>query len=199
LRGLQRADERLMARSRALRSHRLDRCLVALTRAASYSRLWLGVALLLAACGGRRGRRAAGRGLLAIALAASVANGPAKLLARRRRPASAAARALIGTPRSTSFPSGHSASAFAFATGACAELPALAALLVPLAGAVAYSRVHAGVHYPSDVAAGAAIGIGAGGLAGRVRRPRAQPAGGWSIRTMLPEGSRTAQSRVPQG
>jgi undecaprenyl-diphosphatase len=73
-------------------------------------------------------------------------------------------------PRSTSFPSGHSAAAFAFATGACDELPVLAPVLVPLAGAVAYSRVHIGVHYPSDVAAGAAIGIGSGVLATRLPR-----------------------------
>jgi undecaprenyl-diphosphatase len=38
-------------------------------------------------------------------------------------------------------------------------------VLVPLAAAVAYSRVHIGVHYPSDVVAGVAIGIGAGALA----------------------------------
>jgi undecaprenyl-diphosphatase len=49
-------------------------------------------------------------------------------------------------------------------------LPILAAGLVPLAATVAYSRVHAGVHYPSDVAAGAAIGIGAGALTTRLRR-----------------------------
>jgi len=84
----------------------------------------------------------------------------------------------IRMPRSTSFPSGHSAAAFAFASGACAELPALAPALVPLAGAVAYSRVHTGVHYPSDVAAGAAIGIGSGvlatGLPRWVRRRRVE-------------------------
>jgi undecaprenyl-diphosphatase len=73
-------------------------------------------------------------------------------------------------PGSTSFPSGHSAAAFAFTTGACQELPVLAPVLVPLAGAVAYSRVHTGVHYPSDVAAGAAIGICSGILARRVPR-----------------------------
>jgi undecaprenyl-diphosphatase len=71
-------------------------------------------------------------------------------------------------PRSSSFPSGHSAAAFAFATGACGELPGLLLLLGPLACAVAYSRVHTGVHYPSDVAGGAAIGIGSGVLASRL-------------------------------
>jgi undecaprenyl-diphosphatase len=150
----------------------LDGSLVAITRAANYSRLWLAIAGGLAAFGGRRGRRAAERGLIALALAAAVANGPAKLLVRRRRPFRHSRPALIRIPRSTSFPSGHSATAFAFATGAVAELPPLAPVLIPLAGAVAYSRVHTGVHYPSDVMAGAAIGVGSGALATRLARAR---------------------------
>jgi undecaprenyl-diphosphatase len=158
-------DRWLMKRSFGTRSPALDRTLIAITRAANYSRLWLVVAGALAAFGGEQGRRAARRGLIAIAVAAVVANGPAKLLARRRRPCSQSRPTLIPMPRSTSFPSGHSAAAFAFATGACAELPALAPVLVPLAGVVAYSRVHTGVHYPSDVAAGVGIGIGSGLLA----------------------------------
>jgi undecaprenyl-diphosphatase len=81
-------------------------------------------------------------------------------------------------PRSRSFPSGHSASAFAFATAASKELPPLAPVLVPLAGAVAYSRVHAGVHYPSDVAAGAAGGVICGVIASRLRLRRDPPVAG---------------------
>jgi len=159
---LQRLDRRLMGRSFDARSPALDRSLVAVTRAASYSRLWLLIAVAMAVFGGRQGRRAAKRGLVAIAVAAPVANGPAKLLVRRRRPSSRSRPTLIRMPRSTSFPSGHAAAAFAFSAGACAELPALATVLVPLAGIVAYSRVHTGVHYPSDVAAGIGIGIGSG-------------------------------------
>jgi undecaprenyl-diphosphatase len=53
-------------------------------------------------------------------------------------------------PRSTSWPSGHSASAFAFAAG----VP-----LSALASFVAYSRVHTGVHYPSDAIAGTVSGV----------------------------------------
>jgi len=151
-----------------MRSPGLNRSLVALTRAANYSRLWLLIAGVLALCGGRAGRRAAGRGLVAVAIAAAVSNGPAKLLVRRRRPSEQPAPTLIRMPRSTSFPSGHSAAAFAFAQAACAEVPALVPILAPLACAVAYSRVHAGVHYPSDVAAGAAIGVGSGALATRL-------------------------------
>jgi undecaprenyl-diphosphatase len=165
-RRVQHLDRRLMKRSSDTRSPTLDRTLIAITRAASYSRLWLAIAGALAVFGKGRGRMAAGRGLIAIAIAAGVANGPAKLLARRRRPSSLSHPALIRTPQSTSFPSGHSAAAFAFVTGACAEMPALAPALVPLAGTVAYSRVHTGVHYPSDVAAGVGIGIGSGLLAG---------------------------------
>lgn len=167
-RSLQRLDERLMRRARSVRAPALDSLLVMVTEAASYSRLWLLSAGVLAVCCGQDGRRAAGRGVVAITTAAFVANGPAKLLARRRRPVPVSGPALIDMPFSTSFPSGHSASAFAFATGACAEVPALALLLVPLAGAVAYSRVYVGVHYPSDVAAGIAIGIGSGLIAGRI-------------------------------
>jgi len=164
-RRVQHLDRRLMKRSFETRSPALDRTLIAITRAANYSRLWLVIAGALAIFGGGQGRRAAGRGLIAIAIAAGVANGPAKLLARRRRPPSRLHPALIRTPRSTSFPSGHSAAASAFVTGACAELPMLAPALVPLAGTVAYSRVHTGVHYPSDVAVGVGIGIGSGLLA----------------------------------
>jgi membrane-associated phospholipid phosphatase len=169
-RRVQRFDRRLMRRSFGARSPALDRILIATTRAANYSRLWLVVAGGLALFGGRRGRRAAWRGLIAIAIAAGVANGPAKLLVRRRRPSSRGQPTLIRTPRSTSFPSGHSATAFAFATGASAELPVLMPVLVPLAGAVAYSRVHTGVHYPSDVAAGVGIGIASGLLATQMMR-----------------------------
>jgi membrane-associated phospholipid phosphatase len=167
---VQRLDQRLMRRSFEARSPVLDRTLVNVTRAANYSRLWLAIAAALGALGGRRGQRAAGRGVIAIAIAAALANGPAKLIARRRRPFSRSRPALIRVPRSTSFPSGHTAAAFAFATAASVEMPILAPVLVPVAGAVAYSRVHTGVHYPSDVTAGIAIGVGSGLIAARLRR-----------------------------
>ena len=61
-------------------------------------------------------------------------------------------------PRSTSFPSGHSASAFAFATGVAAAAPAAGIPLSALAALVAYSRVHTGVHYPVDALVGSVTG-----------------------------------------
>ncbi|WP_037664717.1 phosphatase PAP2 family protein, partial [Streptomyces aurantiacus] len=70
-------------------------------------------------------------------------------------------RRLKRQPVTTSFPSGHSASAAAFAAGVALESPRLGAAVAPLAGAVALSRVYTGVHFPSDVLAGAALGAGA--------------------------------------
>jgi undecaprenyl-diphosphatase len=57
-----------------------------------------------------------------------------------------------------SFPSGHTLHAVSFTWQACAHFPELAWVLVPLAALIASSRVVLGLHYPSDVLAGAAIG-----------------------------------------
>ena len=70
----------------------------------------------------------------------------------------------------TSFPSGHSASAFAFANGVSGEMPELAVPLRLAAAAVAWSRVHTGVHYPGDVITGSLIGGAVGEAVGWLRR-----------------------------
>jgi diacylglycerol kinase family enzyme/membrane-associated phospholipid phosphatase len=137
-----------------------DELMVMLSRAADHSVLWGVLATGAASLGGTRGRRAAGHGLLALAVASATANGPMKLLVARRRPGSP--RRLRRMPRTSSFPSGHSASAFAFAVAATRELPEAGPVLLPLAAGVSYSRVYLGVHYPGDVIAGAAFGAAVG-------------------------------------
>ena len=164
LRALQRLDRRV---SRRLPRHvvPLNATLLVLGRMADRWLLWIGLSGALAAGGGRFGRRAAMRGLLSAGVASAVANGPVKLLARRSRPpAAAAARGLPGLPvtSTTSFPSSHAATAFAFATGVTQELPIAAVPVAAVAGLVGYSRVHTGVHHPSDAVAGALLGVGAG-------------------------------------
>jgi undecaprenyl-diphosphatase len=140
----------------------LDRAMARLSHAADYSRVSLAAAALMASIGGRRGRSAAAGGVASIAVTASVVNLGLKPLGRRRRPDRAVTQVPVARhvrmPSSTSFPSGHSAAAFAFATGVGHVLPAVAVPLRGLAALVAYSRVHTGVHYPGDVAAGALIG-----------------------------------------
>ncbi|MFZ5656282.1 MAG: phosphatase PAP2 family protein [Pseudomonadota bacterium] len=64
-----------------------------------------------------------------------------------------------------SFPSGHTLHAVSFSTIACSHYPDLAPLLLPFVALVAASRPILGLHYPSDVLAGAAIGASIGGLA----------------------------------
>jgi undecaprenyl-diphosphatase len=148
-----------------------------LSGAADKSRVWLAIAALIAAAGGRRGRRAALEGVAAIAVTSATVNLGIKPIARRRRPDRAQPALFEGRhvpmPRSASFPSGHAASAFAYAVGR--HLPVLAVPIRLLAVAVAYSRVHTGVHYPGDVVVGSVTGAGTRGHGrrrGRPRRPR---------------------------
>jgi membrane-associated phospholipid phosphatase len=141
----------------------MDVALRRLSRAASYSRLWLGCSAVLAACGGKRGRHAAENGLTSIALTSAVVNLVLKPIGNRRRPDrqmyDIPVARQVTMPRSTSWPSGHSASAFAFASGVSAAWPQAGIPLSVVASLVAYSRVHTGVHYPSDTIAGTASGV----------------------------------------
>lgn len=176
-------DRRLTKRIGEFRRSPVDGGLRRLTVAANHSGLWLAIAALLAARRGKA-RRAALRGVLAIAATSFTANAVCKPLAPRRRPAADALptwRTIANPPTSSSFPSGHAASAAAFTTAVAIESPAAAAAIAPLAATVAYSRVHVGVHWPSDVVAGAAIGTA---VAFATRR-------WWPTRPPLPARART--------
>jgi membrane-associated phospholipid phosphatase len=140
----------------------LDRAMSRLSRAADYSRLSLASAAVLAVTGGREGRRGAALGLASLAVTSAVVNLAVKPLWRRPRPDRIAEAVPLARhvrmPTSQSFPSGHSASAFAFATGVGQVMPTTAIPLRALAAVVAYSRVHTGVHYPGDVLVGGLTG-----------------------------------------
>jgi membrane-associated phospholipid phosphatase len=141
----------------------LDPALARISNAANYSRLWLAVAGVLTPFG-TEPRRAALTGLAAVGATSAVVNLAVKPLLARSRPtrAEASGTQRVRMPTSRSFPSGHAASAFTFASAVGGELPALAMPLRLMATTVAYSRVHTGVHYPGDVIIGALIGAGTG-------------------------------------
>jgi undecaprenyl-diphosphatase len=161
----------------------MDAALRRLSLAANYSGLWLGSSALLAVFGGKRGRRATENGLAAIALTSAVVNLVLKPLGNRRRPdrdtQNVPVTRQVEMPSSTSWPSGHSASAFAFATGVGAAFPAAGIPVTVVASLVAYSRVHTGVHYPSDAIAGTVSGVALAPVAVTAlerRRWRSRPA-----------------------
>jgi membrane-associated phospholipid phosphatase len=135
-----------------------------LSKAANYSVLSMPIAGVIGTVGGHRGRHAAVRGLTAVGASSIVANLIVKPVFARRRPrrSKVIAGRRTSMPTSGSFPSGHTASAFAFAAAVTADLPRLAFPLYALATAVGYTRVHTGVHYPSDVMAGTVLGLTVG-------------------------------------
>ena len=141
---------------------RLDAGMRRLSHAANHSRLSFASAAVLALAGGAGGRRGARTGLASVAATSAIVNLALKPLARRRRPRrgehASPVQRHVEMPTSSSLPSGHSACAFAFATGVGQHAPPPAIALRMLATLVAYSRVHTGVHYPGDVVAGALVG-----------------------------------------
>ncbi|MFJ8663065.1 phosphatase PAP2 family protein [Streptomyces sp. NPDC093795] len=168
LRDLRAIDGAVYAAVAATPSPALDAGLRRLSHTADHSKISFTLAAALALVPGRP-RRAALAGVGAIAVASAAANLLGKRLVRRERPDREAARVVAGRhvpmPDSASFPSGHTASAVAFATAVGVVLPPAAVPLQVLAMAVGYSRVHTGVHYPGDVAAGAVLGIASAAVA----------------------------------
>jgi membrane-associated phospholipid phosphatase len=162
----------------------LDEPLRRLSGLANHSKLWLGAAGALFLLGGRSGRRAAVTGVVALGVNSAIVNLPMKFASGRARPdresAGVPEQRRVPMPTSSSFPSGHSASGFAFAGAVAGSMPGIAVPLRGLAAAVAYSRVHTGVHFPGDVVVGSLVGAMVGeatslvGRAIRHRRTRAE-------------------------
>jgi membrane-associated phospholipid phosphatase len=149
------------------RHRSLDRLAAGLAHLGRGGILWIAVG---AAAHGFDLRRQRVTLQLALGVLAAYAGsaGLARLI-RRGRPCHGSDVALIECPDGPGLPSDQVAGAFAGASALSASLPRLALPLNALALAVAAARVYAGVHYPSDVLGGAAIGV----LAGRAASARA--------------------------
>lgn len=118
---------------------------------------------------GARGRRAVLRGMACSAVAA-VVQFPFKLVFRRARPLGAG---LLRTDRRTSsFPSGHTASDLSFMFGATQEIPLLIAPLSVATLGSHWSLMRSRIHYPSDILAGGAVAVAVTGAAWKLWPPR---------------------------
>jgi membrane-associated phospholipid phosphatase len=156
-----RALDRALLRALRTRGHSpgAERVVLAFTRAGEHGILWQALCLAGIALDGRR--RGAYVRTMRTVLIAYLANIGLKYLVRRPRPRLESLPALSSTVTSLSFPSAHSTTSFAAARSLAAEGVVSPLAVYPLAVAMAASRVYVGVHYPSDVVAGATLGTAA--------------------------------------
>jgi len=154
-------DDRVFDVVASWHSPLLDRTMPELSIVATKSRLWMGIAALLAIFGGAKGRRTAIEGMVAIGVNSFVVNIPLKSAVRRKRPDDEVPEGRrLAKPESYSFPSGHTASAAAFSGVVARAYPKRWLPINGLAAMVGFSRVYTGVHYPGDVLGGWTVGKG---------------------------------------
>ena len=164
-------DERIDAWIEPHRSPALDRVFYGLSSAADHGMLWHAIGAGRALV--RRDPRAAVRFNLALGIESAITNGFVKSLFRRERPPEHFEHEDplpygMRRPITSSFPSGHAATAFMCATMLSDRRTAPA--WFTLAALVASSRVYVRMHHVSDVAAGAALGLALGAVARRFVR-----------------------------
>lgn len=139
----------------------LTRLMRSLTRLGD-TESWVAIGLAFGLNGGDGLRRMT---LLAISAALATAfSQPLKRLTQRPRPSVGLSDfcARIHEPDDFSFPSGHTAVAFAVACALAGEGHLIAVICLVLAIGIGISRIYLGAHYPLDVVAGAVLGVGAG-------------------------------------
>ncbi len=137
----------------------VEKAAKALGRAGNNGAIWFGIGVVLAAFDS--GNREAWLICAVLAPIAIVLNFGVKLVVKRPRPVLEGLAPLGGAPSSLSFPSAHATSSFAVAT-AMTRVEPLGALAFALAFALALGRPYLGMHYPSDVLAGAVLGVALG-------------------------------------
>jgi undecaprenyl-diphosphatase len=149
-----------------------DRFLTRLSWVMTSGAGWLLFLLLATLVDRRRGWKATRAVAPALWLATATVEHPIKKWFRRRRPFVSLIEAIIvgRKPGSYSFPSGHSAAAFAGALLLAREYPACARGFFGLASLVAFSRIYLGVHYPGDVLSGSLLGMVLARIYSRVLR-----------------------------
>jgi membrane-associated phospholipid phosphatase len=140
----------------------------------------------LGALGDARARCSSRACALSASIAAGIAASAAALakeITDRARPplGESSVEPLIPIPESTSFPSGHAATAFAAATAVALLYPRLRVPALLIAALVALSRVYLGVHYWSDVVVGSLVGV----------------AIGWATVSAVRRGARALRERAP--
>jgi membrane-associated phospholipid phosphatase len=158
------ADERILrwARTRG-HSHRAERAVACFSRTGEHGAVWLAIGTAgWALDPSRRARWARATGVVAGTFAL---NTTVKRIVRRPRPQLPGLPALTSTPTQLSFPSAHSSTSFAGAR-VYTRLGLPAPPLYALATLLAASRLYLGVHYPSDILAGALLGTTTASAAG---------------------------------
>lgn len=165
-----------------------DRLMPFLSVVGNKGAIWLVLLGVIAVFGNKTGRGIALAGLVALAIGFASSES-LKYVTMRPRPFLTLpdVRLLVAAPHSYAFPSGHTTSSFAVATGvllAARKVIRKAPLwgwgLLVLAAAISYSRIYVGVHWPTDVAAGMVLGVVCGWLGARLVTGRAaRPPGGF--------------------
>jgi len=150
-------DERLLriVRTRGHGDRRVERAVAGFSRLGEHGGVWLAVGALGYALDRPRATR--WRDAVGVVAGTYALNTALKLAVRRRRPELPGLPALTGTPTQLSFPSAHASTSFA-AAGLYTRLGLPAPALYSLALGLSLSRLYLGVHYPSDILAGAALG-----------------------------------------
>lgn len=170
-----------------------DRFLYTLSQAANHSLIWHGINLVDGVVGGPTHRRRALRRSIILGVDQAVVNGPVKWVFRRRRPDEPDHHPHeLRKPVTSSFPSGHASAAVCAATLLSRDLGATP-LWWGLASAVAWSRVHVGVHHATDVIGGVAVGVALTRLATRAWPP---PTG--AVRADQPDETVPLRRRTPR-